>query len=117
MAVSDWQEKKIVKAFERKNISSEKIDRQLFEEEHIIKSPFYKHEIRVTPKVNVYLIVITFSTASEAIKKATEIPNSFRKIKDVYVSSGVNGNVMALVTSSLENKNDNEFVFEILKDM
>lgn len=117
MAVSDWQEKKIVKAFESKNISSEKIDRALFEEELIIKSPFYKYEIHVTPKVNVYLIVITFSTASDAIKKATEIPNSFRKITDVYVSSGVNGNVMALVISSLENKKGNDSVFEILKDM
>ncbi len=115
-AESDWKKIKLIKAFESKGYSIVKSERKIFEEEEKINLPFVKYKISIENEY-AYLIVVHFKTASYAVNNATRIANSFRVLKDTYVSSGVNGDFLSLVVTSIDGKEFNAKIFNVLKDI
>lgn len=111
---SDWTEKKVLKAFKNSAFDIEKSHIQIFNEKNIIKYPFVKYKI-TSNNSSVYLILVQYETGLSAIGNATKTANQFRSSDDKYVSSGVNGNVLSLIVSSIEDKNINKSAFDILK--
>lgn len=113
---SDWREKDIIRICEINNFSVEKEKNLIFEKEEMIDFPFFKYKIS-GKEGEVYLILVRFKDISDAVTNATRISNQFRLLKNKYVSSGVNGNVLSLIISSIDKIILNTRIFDILKNM
>lgn len=111
---SDWKEPKLIEAFKSNGYFIVKSEDKIFAAEKNLSLPFTKYKIS-SNGYSSYLLVFHFELISDAINSATRIANSFRNLGNTYVSSGVNGNILSLVVSTMIDKDFNIHLFDVLK--